>query len=342
MGTDTEFGRPAVQIEGQAQCPIHRSGTLNVQRSTLNFQRGDRKGAWGAGYGDRHGIWATELLTGWTWPSTGRTVQAGGVPRYGDRHGAWGPAVQIEGQAQCPIHRSGTLNVQRSTLNFQLGDRKGAWWAGYGDRHGIWATELLTRWTWPNTGRTVQAGGVPRYGDRHGAWGPTVQIEGQARCPIHQSGTFNAQRSTLNFQRGDGKGAWWPGYGDRHGIWATGGANRGTGTMSDTPIRNVERPTLNPQLSTGRPERRVVGGIWGQTQCLGTDSANRGTGTMSDTAIRNVERPTLNSQLATGRPKGRMVGGMWGQTRFCGDTYRWAFHDATPSLLAVSVFSQGA
>jgi hypothetical protein len=25
--------------------------------------------------------------------------------------------------------------VKRSTLNFQRGDRKGAWWAGYGDRH---------------------------------------------------------------------------------------------------------------------------------------------------------------------------------------------------------------
>jgi len=63
---------------------------------------------------------------------------------------------------------------------------------------------------------------------------------------------------------------------------------------------------------------------------------------MSERPIRNVERPTLNSQLSTGRPKGRVVCGIWGQTRFCGDTYRWAFHDATPSLLAVSVFSQGA
>jgi len=61
---------------------------------------------------------------------------------YGDRHGIWGPAVQIEGQARCPIHRSGTLNVQRSTLNFQLGDRKGASWARYGDRHGVTATPI--------------------------------------------------------------------------------------------------------------------------------------------------------------------------------------------------------
>ena len=174
MGTDTEFGRPAVQIEGQAQCPIHRSGTLNVQRSTLNFQLGDRKGAWWAGYGDRHRIWAAELLTRWTWPNTGRTVQAGGVPRYGDRHGAWGPAVQIEGQAQCPIHQSGTFNAQRSTPNFQLGDRKGAWCAGYGDRHSV--------------------------------WGPTVQIEGQARCPIRRSEMLNVQRSSLNLQRDDRKG----------------------------------------------------------------------------------------------------------------------------------------
>jgi len=80
----------------------------------------------------------------------------------------------------------------------------------------------------------------------------------------------------------------------------TDGANRGTGTMSDTPIRNVECPTLNSHLATGRPKGRMVGGMWGQARCLGTGGANRGTGTMSDTPIRNVERPTLNSQLSTG------------------------------------------
>ena len=33
------------QIWGQTRCPIYRSGTFNVKRSTLNFQRGERKGA---------------------------------------------------------------------------------------------------------------------------------------------------------------------------------------------------------------------------------------------------------------------------------------------------------
>jgi len=43
----------------------------------------------------------------------------------------------------------------------------------------------------------------------------------------------------------------------------------GTGTMSDIPIRNVQRETFNSQLSTGRPKGRMVGGIWGQTQSFG-------------------------------------------------------------------------
>jgi hypothetical protein len=231
-------------IWGQTRCPIYRSGTFNVQRSTLNFQWGDRKGAWWPGYGDRHEIWTTGLLTRRTCPSAGRAVEAG-------------CGTQIWGQARCPIYRSGTFNVQRSTLNFQRGDRKGAWWPGYGDRHEIWATGLLTRGTCPSAGRAVEAG-------------CGAQIWGQTRCPIYRSGTFNVQRSTLNFQWGDRKGAWWPGYGDRHEIWATGLLTRrdlpkrrsggrgrlrrpdmGTDTMSDIPIRNVQRPTFNSQLSMG-------------------------------------------------------------------------------------------
>ena len=155
MGTDTEFGRPdfglvdlskrrsggpgrsGAQIWGQTRCPICRSGTFNVQRSTLNVQWGDRKGAWWAGYGDRHGIWATGLLTRWTCPSAGRALEAGSELRYGDRHGIWrtglltrrtcpsagrvvpaGCGAQIWGQTRCPIYRLGTFNVKRSTLNF--------------------------------------------------------------------------------------------------------------------------------------------------------------------------------------------------------------------------------
>jgi len=76
--------------------------------------------------------------------------------------------------------------VRRSTLNFQRGDRKGGWWAEYGDRHRIWATRLLARWTWAGTGRVVEAG-------------CGAQIWGQTRCPIYRLGTFKVKRSTLNF-----------------------------------------------------------------------------------------------------------------------------------------------
>jgi len=111
----------------------------------------------------------------------------------------WRPE-QIEGQARCPIYRSGTFNVQRSTLSFQRGDRKGAWRAEYGDRHRVSPTGPLTRRTCQSAGRAVEAG--------CGAW-----IWGQTRY-------FGA------------------------------GGNRGTGTMSDIPIRNVQRATFNSQLST--------------------------------------------------------------------------------------------
>ena len=123
--------RRGAQIWGQTRCSIYRSGTFNVKRSTLNVQRGDRKGVWWPGYGDRHAIWTIGLLTRRTCPSAGWVVQAG-------------CGTQIWGQTRCPIYRSRTFNVQRSTLNFQWGDRKGGWWAGYGDRHGVTGT--------PNTG----------------------------------------------------------------------------------------------------------------------------------------------------------------------------------------------
>ena len=185
------------RIWGQTRCPVYRSGTFNVKRSALNFQLGDRKGAWWPGYGDRHDIWAAEFLTGWTWPSAGRAVQAGGAPRYRDRHAIWTtelfsrrtrPSAPVGrsrlpehpdvGQTRCPICRSGTFNAQRSTVNFQLGERKGAWWAGYGDRHVIWAAGLLTWGTRASAGRTVEAG-------------CGVQIWGQTRCSVYRSGTLN-------------------------------------------------------------------------------------------------------------------------------------------------------
>ena len=171
-----------------------------------------------------------------------------------------GCGTQIWGQTRYPVYRSGTFNVKRSTLNFQRGDRKGAWWTGYGDRHAIWAPGFLAR-TSPNACQPVETDfgpPLPKKGDRHGVSlcagertldppdlpkrrsdGPSrlgrpdsgtdtvsgiesgcgTQIWGQTRYPVYRSGTFNVKRSTLNFQRGDRKGAWWTGYGDRHDVW---------------------------------------------------------------------------------------------------------------------------
>ena len=61
---------------------------------------------------------------GWSQPAV--------VPRDGDRHD-----VRYADQERL------TSNVQLST--FKGGDRKGAWWVGYGDRHDARATGLLTR-----------------------------------------------------------------------------------------------------------------------------------------------------------------------------------------------------
>jgi hypothetical protein len=164
MGTDTEFGRPdrltrwtcptagrtvqagcGAQTWGQTRCPVYRSGTFNVKRSTLNFQRVTERahGGWDMGTDTEFG--RPNLLTRWTCPSAGRSVQAGcGAQIWGQTRCRVYP---IWGQTRCPVYRSGTFNVKRSTLNFQWGDRKGAWWAEYGDRHGIWTTGLLPRRT---------------------------------------------------------------------------------------------------------------------------------------------------------------------------------------------------
>jgi hypothetical protein len=90
------------------------------------------------------------------------------------------------------------------------------------------------------------------------------------------------KRSTLNFQWGDRKGAWWAGYGDRHVIWADGlfdrkgawwaGRNLGLGGPVQAPV-GCSKPALAPRM---------------------------GTDTMSGMPIRNVQRETFNSQLLTG------------------------------------------
>ena len=104
----------------------------NVQRPTFNSQLSTEcpKGFMWAGYGDRHDVWAD-----------------GGANRgtdtiFGPGRRIFHTRTQIWGQARCPVCRSGTFNVKRSTLNFQRCGRKGACWAGYGDRHGVTATPI--------------------------------------------------------------------------------------------------------------------------------------------------------------------------------------------------------
>ena len=159
-------------IWGQTRCPVYRSGTFNVQRSTLNLQWGDRKGAWWAGYGDRHVIWTTGLLPRRSCRSAGGTVEAGCGTQI------WGQTRNSEDRAFDPVdlpkHLSGgrgllrhpdmgtdtmsdipIRNVQLSTFNWVTERARSG--AGYGDRHGIWADGLLTRWTCPSAGQAVEA-----------------------------------------------------------------------------------------------------------------------------------------------------------------------------------------
>ena len=91
--------------------------------------------------------------------------------------------AQIWGQTQCPVNRSGTSNVQRSTLNFQRSDRKGGCWAEYGDRHDVY---------WLNFQWGDRKGACWRQdGDRHDVYWSTGKLAGNAQRP-----TFNSQRST--------------------------------------------------------------------------------------------------------------------------------------------------
>jgi hypothetical protein len=112
-----------------------------------------------------------------------------------------------------------------------------------------------------------------------------AQIWGQTRCPVYRSGTFNVQRSTLNFQRGDRKGAWWSGYGDRHGVLPVGGANRGTDTIfgpdfwPSGPIQEpVGRSRLEAALGsdlTRKCQRNEVSWSWSGKAVTGKAAATR-------------------------------------------------------------------
>jgi len=143
--------------------------------------------------GDRHRVSpcaGDRTLDRRTWPSARWSVEAG-------------CGTQIWGQTRCPVCRSGTFNVKRSTPNVQWGDRKGAWWAGYGDRHGVWgpaeqiegqarylgrATELLTHRNRPSD-RSSGPTGLRR---------PHMGTDTMFDIPIRnvQRETFNSQLST--------------------------------------------------------------------------------------------------------------------------------------------------
>jgi hypothetical protein len=75
---------------------------------------------------------------------------------------------------------------------------------------------------------------APGYRDKHRFWGPAVQIEGQTRY----LGARVFDCLGLANRRADGPGRLWC-------------PDMGTDTMSDMPIRNVQRETFNSQLSTG-------------------------------------------------------------------------------------------
>jgi len=96
-----------------------------VQRSTLNSQRGDRKGEWWLGYGDRHAIWAPEFLAGRTCPRAAWAVEATGAPEYGDRH-----------DVRYADEERRTSNVQLSTLNGVTERAHGGWDMGTDTRFG--------------------------------------------------------------------------------------------------------------------------------------------------------------------------------------------------------------
>jgi len=180
------------------------------------------------------------------------------------------------GQTRCPVCRSGTLNVQRSTLNFQRSVRKGSCGRDMGTdtMFGRTAEQIggQTRYLTRAAGFFTRA---PRYGDRH-----------DVRYADQERSTCNAQLSTFNevtervqggrdmgtdtmfgrtaeqiegqtryLARAAGFFTRAPRYGDRH----------------DVRCADQERSTSNVQLSTfnGVSERVHVGGIWGQTRYLG-------------------------------------------------------------------------
>ena len=221
----TELSHPALEHGkwGQTRCTIYRSGTFNVQRSTRNVQLGDRKGAWLAGYGDRHDVWAVggaNRGTGTIFGPGGRIFDTSELTQRPAgpiwlRRPHMGTDTMFE-------NRSGTFNVQRSTM-FTMFGRSAVQIRGTGTIFApggrIFDTSELTQ---RPAGRSNLAA-APTYGDRH-----------DVRYTDQERSTSNVQLATFN--------------------WVTekahGWQDMGTDTMFDIPIRNVQRETFNSQLST--------------------------------------------------------------------------------------------
>jgi hypothetical protein len=314
MGTDTVFGRPGpeergqarysgarafcrdlsmhlpTQIRGQTRCPVHRSGTFNVQRSTRNFQRGDRKGVWWAEYGDRHGIWTT------------------GHGKYGDRHANWAPGSRkngdrhdirapglFAGTCQCTCRprygdrhdvryadrERSTCNVQRATFNgvterVQGGRNMGTDTAFGRPAMGNMGTDTLFGRPGPENGdrHDIRAPGLfagtcqctcrPRYGDRH-----------DVRYADRERSTCNVQLATFNGVTERAQGGRNMGtdtafgrpamgnMGDRHAVWAPGSGRTGTGTIFGRPgflpgpVNAPAGPDTGTDTMSGIPIRNV-------------------------------------------------------------------------------------
>jgi len=114
-----------------------------------------------------------------------------------------------------------TFNAQRSTLNFQRGDRKGGWWAGYGDRHDIRAPGFLTP-TSPSACQPVETD-----------WDPSLPKKGTDTEFQHVRATGLLTAGPGRAPGGRSRPAAARRYGDRHDVWGAGGSNRGTDIGTD-------------------------------------------------------------------------------------------------------------
>ena len=173
MGTDTQFKQPDFWPAGPYQAPAGRSKAVvarrygdrhdfrytDQERSTSNVQRSTLNGGTGRAHAGRD--MGTDTLFGRPEFWLGGPDQAPAGRSMLPGHPDMVTGTISRGQTRCPVYRSGTFNVQRSTLNFQRGDRKGSSWAEYGDRLGVCHERLR---------------------GRQGAWNVTLRRSSIHRC----------------------------------------------------------------------------------------------------------------------------------------------------------------